>query len=406
MKSLTSFLQRSPAFFSTLLFLGLSAVGMAVKPLAFQRYFELQTRVFDVDQYLHIALVGYSDPAKPAFAPLWPLMVRLIHALGVNENLVLVASVLSLILFVCSIFVLEKFLKKIFSSSVTAIVILLYALNPNSLFHALAYAESLFALLCSIYLLCGWNYLNSNISRTKAWHLLVFCFLMGFTRPIFLQFTLALSIACLLISHFQKKSLLTEIPRAKLVRFWGASVTGVTLAMVAFGVFCQQTFGNFWQPFDAQTYWDRKFGFYWQLIVSPKSVSESDNVLNWDLQAFYLPVLAVFYFAWRAFGKRNVVLGQDLHSTSRAQSATTLLLWMCALFAAAHAAIAFFSYPIFMSIGRHVFSIPPFFIVVGAALTLVTKEKTRNRLGTFYVVYSAAFFVYWWSRYAREGWLG
>lgn len=413
---------RKAIFGSLLLFLLAMLIGMLSKPAAFERFFIAQAPIFDAAHYLKIATEGYVEPPLAAFYPLWPLLLKYVVLPLQSPHTVLIGSLLAFIIFAFSLWPFFKVALRDLPLAAAFCLLCLYVLNPNSLFHILLYTESLTALCGSLFLLNTSLLLNSqespsatspsaksptsaSPSRTRsAVFAVLSLFALSLARPVALPLMASAGAATLCVFYFRSnrpQDFFQHIaPRRwnnPLILLTVATILIVVLAYIPYGLHAQQQYGSFLAPFDAQKFWDRKFGLHWDILFKPKSVSSSDNVLFWDIQAFYLPLLLAalpFLGRWRIVPQAFARLGDDW------------LYWLCAFFAAAHAAIAFLTYPIFMSLARHVFALPFFFYCVARILKLFWEKPAVRKVAWGYAALSFAFLVYWWSRYAREGWLG
>jgi len=413
---------RKAIFGSLLLFLLAMLTGMLGKPAAFERFFISQAPIFDAGHYLKIATEGYVEPPLAAFYPLWPLLLKYVVLPLQSQNAVLMGSILAFIIFALSLWPFFKVALRDLPLAAAFCLLCLYVLNPNSLFHILLYTESLTALCGSLFLLNTSLLLNSQESpssaspgpaspspaspnRTRsALFAALSLFALSLARPVALPLIASAGAATICVFFFRSNrprdfflQLAPQRWSSPLFLLTFAIMLTVVLAYIPYGLHAQQQYGHFLAPFDAQKFWDRKFGLHWDILFKPKSVSSSDNVLFWDIQAFYLPLLLValpFLGRWRIVPQAFERLGHDW------------LYWLCAFFAAAHAAIAFLTYPIFMSLARHVFALPFFFYCVARLLKLFWEKPVVRRVAWGYAALSFAFLVYWWSRYAREGWLG
>ncbi|MEN9825585.1 MAG: hypothetical protein RI953_1330 [Pseudomonadota bacterium] len=396
------------------LFFAAMGLGMLSSPAAIERFFVLQTPVFDAAHYLKIATQGYIEAPLAAFYPLWPQLLKIfILPFSSPENVVLAGSLFAFVLFALSLFPFAKVALRDLSASAGFCLLIMYALNPNSLFHVLLYTESLTALSGSLFLL-SLSRLLSNDSTVPAaplqkkwkWYLLAAGSLIALSlgRPVGLPLIASFFASTVCVFFFRAGSFSqlmnqgwSQRVKDPLVIFAVLCSLAVVIGYIPYGLHAAKVYGDFLAPFDAQKYWDRSFGLHWDIIFRPKSVSKSDNVLFWDIQAFYLPfvLLALPFLAqFKVLPSAFISLGHDW------------LYWLCAFFAAAHSAIAFLTFPIFMSLARHVFALPFIFYCVGRILAIVWHQRAAKRLAWGYACISAVFLVYWWSRYAREGWLG
>jgi hypothetical protein len=168
-----------------------------------------------------------------------------------------------------------------------------------------------------------------------------------------------------------------------------------------FGFYCLKKLGNFWAPFDAQKYWDRHFGLHWDILFSPKVINGSNEVLVWDLLAFYGPFAlfgVLLWYAWRYRFKSVLTLSPE----------TTAALLMAVLIASAHAGLAFLTHDRFMSLSRHVLANPLLYITLFAvtATTRVEREVWVRRFYLFLITGSTVFLGMWWNRFVHDRWIG
>lgn len=408
------------------LFLSSMILAGLCKPEVFYGFLSRQSLLFDAVHYFEIARDGYFNPAIAAFYPLWPLIIRYFILPFSEHNAVIASCFLAFSVYILSLFPWLKasFVDKA-PASLQLCILAIYSLNPNSLFHIMPYAESLTALAASFYLFYASRWFSLHelqaISEPRLRHrktsaalgFSVSLFILGLTRPVALPLSASLLAALPCIFYFREKKrgenstldLSHRVIRFLLdpvVLFCVISLCTSWFAYLPLGLHTQNVLNDFWAPFHAQKYWGRTFNFHWDILLHPKSVSGSDNVLLWDIQAFYIPFILLFIPFIGHFSKKIKLaalaplthLGHDT------------LYWVCAFFAAMHAAIAFLTYPIFMSLARHVFALPFMFYCLAAIFRLFWEHKPVRRIAWSYAVLGFAFLIYWWTRYAREGWLG
>jgi hypothetical protein len=407
-------------------------LAMVFSPSAFHRFFVLQTPVFDAAHYFNIAAQGYVEPPQAAFYPLWPLLLRHCVLPLTSDHAVLLASGAAFGLFIVSLFFWKKAALLSLPRSAAVCVACCYVLNPNSLFHILPYTESLTAVFASLFLfavarlsdrirqesdgavqggagLVGNSLLASSENRANVLLACVSLFALSLSRPVALPFLLSAFAATKCVVFFRcerwQDFFLGGWVRIFKSPFFAVACLSALVVVVGyfpFGLHAQSAYGSFLAPFDAQKYWDRAFGFHWDIVFKPKSVSGSDNVLFWDLQGFYLPfVLLLLPLLGRFATVEKHRVWKPLE-----QLGHDWLYWLSAFFCAAHGAIAFLTYPIFMSLARHVFALPFFFYCFARVVNIFWHSKKFRRVVWGYAFISAAFLVYWWSRYGREGWIG
>jgi hypothetical protein len=358
---------------------------------------------FDHSFYMNIAKRGYESASETAFYPLWPILMGLVQGFFPEHWDVYVGNALSLGMFAFSLWFIWSLAQRLSGDEGAWWTVFLFALNPNSIFHALGYPESFFCLVATAFLLLSLNILREE-SRISAMGVFATAAMMSASRPILLQFLLAaifaIALVWLLFPNDEKR------PEAlrKMSRWFALSAAGMLAGYLPYGIHCQGKFQNFFAPFDAQKYWDRKFGFYWSLITNPKSVSSSDNILTWDIQAFYLPTLLLGLLIYSCLKNRGRPTNQT--PTPDSQQARALIVTLCLLIAAAHSAIAFLTYPIFMSLGRHVFA-TPFFYLGGVAVIFATlPTRPRIFLLRFYLFGSVVYLLNFWTRFGNSAWMG
>jgi len=353
-------------------------------------------RSFDLDFYLSIAERGYLEPAWPAFYPLWPIVLNWYSNLFQLPAMLPMAHLLSILFFFAATIPLWNLVRNISNSTTANWVILVASLNPNAIFHALAYPESFFCLLATLLIRQVHLFLVSQHKRNLFW----IAFLTGLiavTRPILPQLFAACMGTVIFINlkppnKSHQRSNKNWLKIAVIMLFAGIA------AYIPFGVICYQRFGDFFQPFVAQSLWNRRLGLYWDLILKPQTVGGSDNVLAWELLAFYGPVAAIIYHLIQGHPKYEC-------KTDRAATSHEIIIF-CLMVCAAHSAIAFLTYPIFMSLGRHVLATPFFYIGVAGLITAVLKRPMGNKLLLFLTMVSAAYLINFWTRFARSAWIG
>lgn len=372
-----------------------AALAMFIRSEAFVNYFVNHKIFFDTEHYYRIATSGYDDPALAAFYPLWPLFLRVLSFFTTSlSTTLIIGGLFALVLFLLTLNPLFKILKHYGTESFAWFWVAVYALNPNSFFHAIAYTESLFSLLFVGYI---WNTKKffENKETSTLVRVLIFSLLMSLTRPV-LPTLFACLLGCLVTSVISQGR--SSLP--SLMKHGTASLGGAIAGYTAFGVFCLNRYGDFWQPFQAQQSWNRVLGLHWSVIHSPKSVGGSDNVLTWDFQAFWIPITLVIVSSGILFSKNLQSKSQFKHLTD------DYIFWFCLFFAFCHSMIAFLSYDIFMSLGRHVFGIPAIFIAMAMFSRLFRQSRIKTFVLNFYLFTSFIYLAMWWGRFAKGSWAG
>ena len=358
---------------------------------------------FDQGIYLNIARRGYQEVSETAFYPLWPILVGGVQSLIQSDYHVQAGNFLSLAFFGLSLVVIWNVARKLVNESAANWTVFLFALNPNSIFHALAYPESFFSLLAAAFLLFTIRYLKTS-HVTDAIGVIVTAALMSASRPIILQFVAAaIGSLTLVWVLFKANSTITNFMKHG-IKWLIFSWLGMVFGYIPFGLKCLELFQDFFAPFNAQKHWDRKFGLYWSLITNPKSVSSSDNILTWDIQAFYLPTVLLASFL--ILLKKSPYNGNAHTPDQTVEPIRSFIVLVCLLIAAAHSAIAFLTYPIFMSLARHVYSTPLFYLGAVAVLYSTLPEKPRVYLLRFYIFGSIVYLLNFWTRFGNSAWTG
>ncbi len=373
-----------------------------IKPEGFNRYFLLEKQSNDIDIYINIAKNGYNSISDFAMFPLWPLLIKGIATATSTSNYMRVANFTAFFIFSLSLPFLWLFLKKSFDKSTALLLFLCFVFNPLSIFHSIGYTESLATFEFSLWLYFIRKILNNNGNKKNPiffnldyFVICIVSFSLGLTRPIFAPFLISILMTLFIIWKFDtnnKKSY---------------SVLLYTLLFMFLG-FLTFTFFSYWKgfglfaSFKAQNSWDRVLGLHWDVVFSPISVGGSDNVLNWDLQAFWFPLIFLLIALIFTYTKKSLfALEYEIGGVKKVD----IIFWLALLFSCAHSAIQFLSYDRFFSTSRFIFAIPLFYYVIGRILEIFSK-KVRLFILLIYFVYSLGFFIYWWTRYARGAWIG
>lgn len=394
-----------PPVLLTVAFAAIAMLGLIIHPDGISEYFILQHPVYDAGHYFNIATFGYEDPAQAAFYPLWPLVMWGIASIVGDSNTILWISLFAFALFIATLPILQRAMTAMGVSAIGALLtISFYALNPNSMFHALAYSESLFSLIS---VLLVWHGISGSgddpkVEQRGYWFIQAMLMtLLSLGRPVLPQLLAAIA-AGIIGLKLQKRSLGISIWIA--VTYAIAGVAGYAI----FGLHTLQMFQDFWQPFHAQAFWDRHLGLNWSLFIAPHSTGGSPNVLTWDLLAFYLPPAGLIYgmvSAWR--GSSSLPAGK----VAVRDSLPSFFMFFSLAFASAHSLIAFLSYPEFMSLGRHVWGTPWVYVGFGLLVhqypirSLATRRWVVPTLWGLVVV-SSIYLFHWWIRYSRGSWIG
>src|SRR5919199_1687743 len=343
-----------------------------------------------------------------AFYPLWPALSRILFSpQTIDQAAHSLLKLSTVIFFVSTPLLVWIFIKNLKHHYLAVLVLLAFSINPMAIFRAIGYTESLFSALSIIFIgLClRQTRLPENLKLA-----LVFCvtFIMSLTRPILIPFV------------FSSSALL------------GYSV---------YGIFCLQSRGDFFAPFNDQKNWGTKLGLHLELLLFPKSPL-------FDLLGLYFPILVLLiaftlvYFKiknkstlvwvpksplWKVlllypplltFGYilTNLILKRKSteveHSLTRLNTSdftltlsSNYIFWFCVYFPVVHSALIFFTRDRLYSLGRYVFGVPFFFLALGYLCCCIPGKKTYQALWWFIII-SAIALVEQWVNYGQNKWLG
>jgi hypothetical protein len=387
----------SPGYGAIAAFCITAVMGIAARPLALDRLLTNMQPAFDGNIYYLIALHGYqhaltdqSLAGLPAFYPMWPLVLRFFWTITGTVGSVAVASALSFACFLTSVLLLERGLRHLVPAGIQKFALLAFVLSPTSVFHATLYSESWFGLICALWLLAILRCFERMDGRNLIL-LTIATSILSLSRPILLQ-AIAAIVAVWAVELFRGRNHPRDTESHKLFLVTSAIVTGLCIGYLPYGLHNLQLFGDFLHPFQLQSLWGRSLSLNWQLIFAPKAVSGSIHVLIWDMVAFYLPIY--------------LLIGSSigfLRPNHGMNSGQRFLLWFGIFFAGAHAAIAFLTYPIFMSLGRHNLASPLLYVALAVYLS---QAKINRRAQLIFLLVCAAHSIHFWARFARGAWMG
>ncbi|MTJ52048.1 mannosyltransferase [Anabaena sp. UHCC 0253] len=433
-----------------------AAIGMLIYLDAFHKFFS-PSRLFraippvgphksyywDVEAYAQMAV----NPSCKAFYPLWPFIIHNLFHPQTVEQAAHYFLLLSTVIFFITNFVLYGVFKIALQRTYLAFwMMLAYTVNPMAIFRVIGYTESLFSLLSTLFI---WVCLpNNKINQDiKLCFLFIITFLMNLTRPILIQiffatiFTLItiIGLEILKINKYSWHNLLINVQKYHLeikttVTIWVASLLGYSV----YGSFCFKTRGNFFAPFDDQSLWGRKLGIHLELLLFPKSplidiiglylpviilclsliftyykFTQQQNIISvpkyriwWSIFYLYPPLLIlvyVYHLIKSIKYKINVTKIKLPDYTNNL--AVNYIFWFCVYFATAHSLINFFTWDRLMSLGRHTFAIPYFFLGLGYLYRCI-PGKIKYQTLLFMSLISAFMLVEQWIRYGQDKWLG
>ena len=395
-----NFIRRFPSISAMFAYIFGFFLAIPCNTMLWSRYVTDPTAPFDGSIYLNIAKVGYEQKQLPAFYPLWPAVLSIFEPHISYKNFIHLADFLALSLFFLSLPLIWKLCARLTNDTMATWTVFLYTLNPLSIFHAIPYAESLFCLIAAWFLLSTLNYFERPSFR-GALQLFIGALLMSATRTIVTQLVVGGVATIVLMEILLRGTAELKHFRKSCLVWYTATATGAFFGYLPFGLLCLERFNNFWQPFTAHTYWNRHFGLHWTVFTDPKSVGGSDNVLTWDLQAFYMPTIVLVWFMIAVL-RRKREPQTHLPISTAAQFVTIFGI----IIAAAHSALAFLTYPIFASLGKHVYSTPFFFVGASTVIHHFMPQPYRHRFLCFYLFGTIIYFLNFWTRLANMAWMG
>ncbi|MDF5709059.1 MAG: mannosyltransferase family protein [Nostoc sp. S4] len=435
MKSLFSFSFWKQILLTLLFYIVCSSIGILLSPNGIAKLAVQEGKEFQYWDAIHYVNLGLN-PRCQAFYPLWS---QINHLFAPESPVVGLryAFILCNILFVLSLpiilFVLQKVIK---SESLSFITLILYVLNPNSIFHSIGYTESLFsfwAIISVVALLFPTSVLWNGI-------LAVSVILMSVSRPSLVQLLFASfsALICVFLgsqlepkTHFQIKQWKEYIILTGLIAI--CAIVGYSI----YGIYCLLSTGNFLAPFQAQIEWGRTLqlrplfllfprsllndlhGLYFPFILlflaiiliyfhaKRKEVSlyVPKHPLLW-ITLFYPPIAILIYFirSWQ-LAKAGKITPQSVTPTI-VQLQTNYVFFFSLFICIANAAIGFLAASGYLySLARFVFATPFFFIAFGMVTDHLDTPKTREFLYGCILV-SGLGLVEQWYRWGNNHWVG
>lgn len=374
------------------LWLFIMVVVLTLTPQGWHMLLTTCGEYYDAGNYTRIALHGYENDRITAFYPLWPVIIRLLSAGSADQPFVgYVGAATASVIFLLTIHLIVVWFKRQMLTRHLHLGLWLLILSPLSLFRVLSFTESLFSLLA----VCLVWELTSQSSRLI--YVALWSALLSLARPLFPILMVASIMIGLIINIFGMVKRWDDPLNKKLLTVF----IFAPLGYLPFGYYCFKMFDHFWAPFEAQKYWDRHFGLHWSILFSPKVINGSNEVLVWDLLAFYGPFVlfgCLIWYAWRY--KRT--------SLSPIAPETMVGLLLAVLIAAAHAGLAFLTHDRFMSLSRHVLANPLLYMTLIAVTANARQDREiwLRRFYIFLITASTVFLGMWWNRFVHDRWIG
>ncbi|WP_141242275.1 hypothetical protein [Leptolyngbya sp. BC1307] len=356
-------------------YLLLQALILLVTGVGWQKFWVLQlVENFQYWDAVHYATLAVN-PVCGAFYLLWPALVRQIAA-PVDVATAMSAMILgSELIFLGSLpLALFTFERIVRNRSLALLAFVLYALGPNAIFYAIGYTESLFSFLSLLFLLSLYTaeQLDFSEDQSKGRLLVLYGTIFGLSvglnllRPALLQswFAIAFSLTTLLLLRRLSPSTARDTRADRVITLTLLIGTGSAFGYALYGLFCWNTVGNFWGPFQAQVEWGRALAFRPWLLLLPRS-------LLMDLHALYAPALIFLTLGWLLFAGYC----QRQQMTLRLPRQPWLYLFLV--------------HPLVFSGMMVVLS--KFAKQWTTAISIRSPEKVLSELGSFTVLYAIAF---------------
>lgn len=380
-----------------MIWLGVTFIALSIAPNGWHALMRTCGSYYDAGNYTHLAIVGYNDAdGMTAFYPLWPMMLKGL-SLRSQDPLVVgrVGALTATVLFLLTIYCVVLWIRQHGLQKYEKLGLALLILSPLSVFRVLGFTESLYSLLAML-LIIELSSLRPQLFWTALWTAL-----LAMTRPLFPILMIAALLSMILLFMMRSRTNVDHFQQ--LLRKLGVVFCFAPIGYLPFGIFSWQRFGSFWQPFSSQKYWDRSFGFHWSIITDPKVINGSNEVLVWDLLAFYGPFLMLGWLLWQSRSQAlKAVRGMTLTSQ------VTVGVFFALLIECAHSALAFLTHDRFMSLSRHVLANPLLYVSLIALTSKCSENKDRfiKRSFVFLIVASCVFLGMWWFRFTRDQWIG
>jgi Mannosyltransferase (PIG-V) len=435
MKNLVHFSFWKQIIIALLLYAVCSGIGLlfssdGIAKLAVQEGREFQ--YWDTIHYVNLGL----HPHCQAFYPLWSQIIRFFAP----ENSVIglrYAFILCNILFVLSLPIVLLVLRKVIKSeSLSFITLILYVLNPNSIFHSIGYTESLFSLWAII------SVVALLFSTSVFWNgiLAVCVILMSVSRPSLVQLLFASfsAIACVFVgSHLGSETNSQTREWKKYIIPSGVIAICAIVGYSIYGIYCLLSTGNFLTPFQAQVEWGRTLQFRPLFLLFPRSLLNDLHGLYFPFILFFLASVLIYFHAkqkdillyvpkhpllWiTLFYPPIAILIYSIRSWKLAKAGkftpqsvtpsivklqTNYVFFFCLFICIANAAIGFLAASSYLySLARFVFATPFFFIAFGMLIDHLDSLKTRQFLYGCLLV-SGLGLVHQWYRWGNNHWVG
>jgi hypothetical protein len=439
------------------LFIGCTTIGMIICPRAFVKFFSISqlpaisTSVehgyyWDVELYAASAVNATCN----AFYPLWPWLIRtLFHP----QSIVVATSELKFVgaaIFLAILPLFYLLFNRLFKSSQLAFILLLaFALNPTGIMRLLGYTESIYCAI-AIFFIYSLQALRSKHHLTTSYIIaIVSTILMSLTRPNSIQIVGA--VVATLITLFalkwrdrQEASFTTIyqqfVPELKIS---ACIVASAIVGYCIYGWICLQVRGDFFAPFQDQSAWGRKIGFYPELLFIRASMFEMmalyipfiilissvafvlmrdkfSAILNTiprsplaNAWLLYPPVFIPFTIVRLKLKSQQIKQEWQslvtLEIADRHEIETNYLFWFSTYFAVITSTLVFIcptnhGLPSLTSLGRYIFAIPFCYISLGYICMYFNNDRVTRSL-YYLILISIISLIEQWVNYGKDLWL-
>lgn len=435
MESLVRFSFWKQIIIALLFYVVCSSIGLVLSSDGIAKLAVQEGKEFQYWDAIHYVNLGFH-PRCQTFYPLWSQINRLFAP----ENPLIglrYAFVVCNMLFVLSLpivlYVLQKVIK---SQSVSFIILILYVINPNSIFHSIGYTESLFSLwaIISVVALLFSNYVFFNGV------LAVSVIAMSLSRPSLVQLLFASfsALFCVFLgSHLESKTYSQIREWKKYAIPTGLIAICAIVGYSIYGVYCLLSTGNFLTPFKAQVEWGRTLKLRPLFLLFPRSLLNDLHGLYFPFILLFLvliliyfhskrkkillyvpkhpllwitlfyPPIAIFIYSIRSWqlAKTGKLTPQSV-TPNIVKLQTNYVFFFCLFICIANAAIGFLAASDYLySLARFVFATPFFFIAFGMVIDHLDTPKTQEFLYGCILI-SALGLIEQWYRWGNNRWVG
>ena len=244
---------------------------------------------FEYWDTIHYATLTVN-PGCQGFYLLWPWLLQMVASPTTVAQALRLAIPLSELIFLLSLpLALYTFGQIIRNQQVALLTFVLYALGPNAIFYAIGYTEALFGLLSLLFVL---SLYRAEQSKLGPGHKLILygsifslAALLNLVRPALVQSGFAVGFT--LVGLYSIRRILGtggHSLRSREVTLAGLIAAGSLVGYGIYGLYCLNTLGDFFAPFQAQVRWGRTLAFRPWLLLFPRS-------LLFDLHGLYTALL-------------------------------------------------------------------------------------------------------------------